>query len=73
MDLAANSALDVHAADQILIYLALAKGGSFTTRHISLHARTAMWLIEQFLPVTFAIAESAEQAHVTVAPLRKLP
>ncbi|WP_258191968.1 RNA 3'-terminal phosphate cyclase [Nitrosomonas nitrosa] len=70
---AANSMLDMHAADQILIYPALAKGGSFTTRHISLHARTAMWLIEQFLPVTFTIAEPAGQIHFIVILLRKLP
>jgi RNA 3'-terminal phosphate cyclase (ATP) len=26
----------------------------FTTRTLSSHARTAMWLIEQFLPVRFS-------------------
>ena len=53
-DLAAGVALDVHAADQILVYLALAGGeSSFTVRSLTGHARTAMWLIEQFLPVRF--------------------
>ena len=53
-DLAAGVALDLHAADQILVYLALAGGeSSFTARTLTAHARTAMWLIEQFLPVRF--------------------
>jgi RNA 3'-terminal phosphate cyclase (ATP) len=47
-------ALDVHAADQILVYLALAGGeSSFTVRSPTGHAHTAMCLIEQFLPVRF--------------------
>lgn len=53
-DLDAHATLDLHAADQILVYLALAGGGSsFTTRELTDHARTAMWLIEQFLPARF--------------------
>jgi len=56
-DLAAGASLDVHAGDQLLVYLALAEGRSvFTTRALSSHARTAMWLIEQFLSVRFAAA-----------------
>ncbi|MCB1984096.1 MAG: RNA 3'-terminal phosphate cyclase [Burkholderiales bacterium] len=66
-ELAAGAALDTHAADQILIYLALGKGGSFTTRSISSHAQTAMWLIVQFLPVTFSIKESAALFHISVS------
>jgi len=55
-DLDAGVTVDVHAADQLLVYLALAPGESeFTTRSVSSHARTAMWLIEQFLPVRFAV------------------
>jgi RNA 3'-terminal phosphate cyclase (ATP) len=72
-DLAAGAALDVHAADQILVYLALARGGSFSTRKLSLHARTAIWLIEQFLPVTFNVAESAGLTYVTLTPHGEVP
>jgi RNA 3'-terminal phosphate cyclase (ATP) len=70
-DLAAGAALDVHAADQMLVYLALAGGGLFSTRSVSLHARTAMWLIEQFLPVAFDISELAGLAYITVIPCEK--
>lgn len=72
-DLAAGAALDVHAADQILVYCALAEGGSFSTRSVSLHARTAMWLIEQFLPVRFELAQAAGLAYVTVRTCGKQP
>lgn len=67
-DLAAGAALDTHATDQILIYLALARGGSFTTRSISLHAHTAMWLIGLFLPVAFSLSQSAGLFQVSVYP-----
>jgi len=67
-DLEAGASLDVHAADQLLVYLALAHGRSvFTTRTLSSHARTAMWLIEQFLPVRFdAAAQDARLTRVDV-------
>jgi RNA 3'-phosphate cyclase len=65
-DLAAGVALDVHAADQLLVYLALAGSGSFTTRTVTSHARTAMWLIEQFLPVRFGVGAAGTLARVEV-------
>ena len=68
-DLAAGAALDLHAADQLLVYLALAGGrSSFGVREVSEHARTAMWLIEQFVPVRFATSQKAGIAHVAVSP-----
>lgn len=58
-DLALAVALDVHAADQLIVYLALAcaAGGtaSFTTAEASAHTTTAIWLAEQFLPVRFSV------------------
>ncbi|HSD40708.1 MAG TPA: RNA 3'-terminal phosphate cyclase [Burkholderiales bacterium] len=65
-DLAAGAALDIHAADQILVYLALAGRGSYTTRLVTNHARTAMGLIEQFLPVRFEVGTSGSLARVEV-------
>jgi RNA 3'-phosphate cyclase len=67
-DLDAGVALDQHAADQLLVYLALAPGESeFTSRGVSSHARTAMWLIEQFLPVRFAVDVVERGARVRCA------
>ena len=55
-DLEARATVDVHAADQLLIYAALSRGpSSFTVRQVSQHAQTVMWLIEQFLPVRFEV------------------
>ena len=68
-DLAARATIDVHAADQILVYLALAGGeSSVTTREFTRHAMTAMWLIEQFLPVRFATSRQGALTRIAVAP-----
>jgi len=48
-----GGAVDRHLADQILIYLALAGGGSLTTSAPTLHTTTNMAVIERFLPVRF--------------------
>ncbi len=70
-DLDSGATLDVHAADQLLVWLALADGEStFTTREVTQHAHTAIWLIEQFVPAQFDIAPSAPLARVRVRPLR---
>lgn len=65
-DLASGATLDVHAADQMLVYLALARGGAFTVRRVTRHAETAMWLIEQFLPVRFATSVVGPLTRVEV-------
>lgn len=68
-DLAYGAVLDRHAADQMLVYLALAKSAaSFTTRELSGHALTAMWLIERFLPVRFAHAQEGALVRVSAIP-----
>jgi len=46
--------VDRHATDQLLPYLALA-GGKILTSEITDHAKTNIWLIEQFLPVKFKV------------------
>lgn len=53
---ASGAALDRHLADQILIFLALARGPSrFTTEAVTSHLLTNVWVIEQFLGPTFEI------------------
>jgi RNA 3'-terminal phosphate cyclase (ATP) len=67
-DLASGAALDRHAADQVLVYLALAHGASsFTARSVSSHAMTAMWLIPQFLSVRFAVEQANGLVRVRAA------
>ena len=51
----ADVPVDEHTADQLLIPMALAGGGSFTTSAPSLHTRTNATIIERFLPVRIVI------------------
>jgi len=66
-DVAAGAAVDMHAADQLLVYFALARGGALTTRAVSLHARTCIWLIEQFLSVRFEVSQAGALARIALA------
>jgi RNA 3'-terminal phosphate cyclase (ATP) len=52
---AANVPVDEHLADQLLLPLALAGGGSFRTLAPTLHTRTNAELIGRFLPVEFTM------------------
>lgn len=52
-----KAALDPHLADQILIYMAIAKGESFfTASEITSHLLTNIHTIEKFLPVKFKVS-----------------
>jgi RNA 3'-terminal phosphate cyclase (ATP) len=51
-----GAAVDEHLADQLIIYMALAKGLSvLTTPNITPHLTTSIWVVEQFLPVKFEV------------------
>jgi len=66
-ELKCGATLDVHASDQLLIYLALARAPSqFLVRTWSSHAATTAWLIEQFLPVQFAPVPEVGHWRVSV-------
>ncbi|MDD1771305.1 MAG: RNA 3'-terminal phosphate cyclase [Methanomassiliicoccales archaeon] len=58
-EIAAGGTLDVHTADQILPYMALAGGGSFSVREVSGHLATQMAIVPRFLPVRFTVDEGA--------------
>lgn len=63
------STLDVHAFDQILPFMALARnqGKSMCyVSEISNHASTNMWLIKQFLDVDFQAVQNEENIEITV-------
>lgn len=68
-DLDSGATVDVHAADQLLIYTALAEGEShYRTRELSRHAQTAIWLIEHFLPQRFRTEVRGRTVAITVGP-----
>jgi RNA 3'-terminal phosphate cyclase (ATP) len=54
---AADVPVDEHLADQLLLPLALAGGGTLRTLPPTLHTRTNAALIELFLPVKFTLRE----------------
>jgi RNA 3'-terminal phosphate cyclase (ATP) len=57
-----------HLADQILIPMALAGEGSFTTQSLTDHTTTNITVIEKFLPVQFSVtARGADRHQITVA------
>lgn len=55
-----------HLADQLLLPLALAGGGSYRTLPLSLHARTQIDLIPRFLDVRFEVEEEGEARVVRI-------
>ena len=55
-----------HLADQLMIPLALAGGGAFSTMSLSLHSQTNMEVIKRFLDVDFDVQEQAGRVTVRV-------
>src|SRR5437867_3586595 len=56
----ANVPVDEHLADQLLLPMALAGGGSFRTTKPSLHATTNAAIIRRFLPVPIQFQQEAD-------------
>jgi len=54
------SSVDVHLADQLVPYLALA-GGSYTVRDISMHAKTNVWTAGLFLGEKISISDGTPE------------
>lgn len=69
-ELESGATLDRHAADQLLVYMALARGVSrfHAARALSSHAETALWLIEQFFPVKAQVVVDGQRVGVAIAP-----
>lgn len=65
-----GAATDNFLADQLLIYMAIANGGCYTTKKISTHTKTNMEVIKKFLPVDFAINQREQHFIVICQPVR---
>ena len=50
-----GAGVDIHLADQLVLYMGIAGGGSMTVRELTEHARTNMEVVERFLPVRFEV------------------
>ncbi|MEW6062941.1 MAG: RNA 3'-terminal phosphate cyclase [Nanoarchaeota archaeon] len=57
-EIKSNATVDHFTADQLLLYIALANGGSFTTSRITNHIKTNIEIIEKFIDVKFEIKEN---------------
>jgi len=59
--------VDRHLADQLLLPMALAGEGSFTTMHLDNHVPSNISVIEQFLPVKFHILDKGKKQVISVS------
>jgi len=67
-ELLSGATVDLHAADQLVVYLALAeRPSSFLVREVSGHLRTMAWLIPQFLKRTVEFQSIGELARVKIS------
>lgn len=56
MEISAKTTVDVHLADMLVPYIALAKGGSaYLTRAVSDHLETNLWLAQTLLGIRFKV------------------
>lgn len=64
-----GSTMDVHTADQLLPYMAMAeKGSAFSVSRISRHLLSQMDTLETFLDVRFGVERKDDLYHFTVTP-----
>jgi RNA 3'-terminal phosphate cyclase (ATP) len=66
-----GAAVDRLLADQLLIYMALSKSGSYTTNELSTHLTTNIETIKQFLPVTLTTEERDRLFRIACRPTQK--
>jgi RNA 3'-terminal phosphate cyclase (ATP) len=61
-----SGAVDCHLADQLALYMALAKGHSTViTEGVTDHLKTNIWVIEQFAPIAFDTDTDTGKIEVT--------
>jgi RNA 3'-terminal phosphate cyclase (ATP) len=65
--LAAGVPVGPHLADQLMLPLALAGGGTFRTMGLSPHSRTNLDVIQAFLPVRISISGARDDVRVEFA------
>lgn len=67
-EIRSDATVDVHAADQIVPYLALAdRPSSFLVREVSAHLRTMAWLVPKFLGRAIEFQSIGELSRVKVS------
>lgn len=68
-EILSGATVDLHAADQIVTYLALSdRPCAFMVREVSAHLRTMAWLVPQFLDRTVEFQTIGDLTRVKVGP-----
>jgi RNA 3'-terminal phosphate cyclase (ATP) len=62
--IARNVPVDEHLADQLLLPLALAKGGGYLTGELSLHATTNIQTLKQFLDINIDVRQLSRHQNL---------
>ena len=62
-----GAAVGEHLADQLLLPMALAGGGSFSSSHLSSHLQTNIAVIQKFLPVEFSVAPEGSAHRIALS------
>ena len=65
---ASGAAIDRFLADQLLLYMALAKSGCYTTNELSTHLQTNMGIIQKFLPISFNVQRHERAYRICCHP-----
>ncbi|MBI2669430.1 RNA 3'-terminal phosphate cyclase [Candidatus Woesearchaeota archaeon] len=58
VEIDSGAAVDVHAEDQLIPFLALLPGSTIKVREVTQHAKTNIYVVEKFLPVKFEVKDS---------------
>lgn len=66
--IASGAAIGEHLADQLMLPLALAGGGSFSLAAVSGHSATNAAVIERFLPVSVTFVRDRERSTCVIRP-----
>ena len=70
-DIESGATIDPRAADQVLVYAAMASGPSeFLVREVTEHTRTMMWLLGSFLGTRFHVVSDGNLRRMTTIPGR---
>jgi len=73
-DIESGATIDARAADQVLVYAAMASGPSeFLAREVTEHMKTMMWLLGSFLGTQFNIASLGVLSRVSITPAGSSP
>jgi RNA 3'-terminal phosphate cyclase (ATP) len=66
--LGSGAAIDRFLADQLLLYMTIAKAGCFTTNELSSHLKTNIEIIKKFLQIKFNIDQQRKIYRISCEP-----